>query len=668
MIKNLVLAETEAKVYSLQKIFGAEYTVICIKPVLEFSQFNETPTKFTLYDSILISPSDEETLLSKLQGVKYIYLAFEPTPFGEAQSLAIKARYKASKRVYKRLWCAKLDESTVKNALISNRKFERKLASHFLTDQYLHHLIYKRLSGQAVKTETNIKLKSWIDIFILNLISQNKETNNNSKNETIGHFKIKDKIINAQLVSVNDEEIDVSDVHFFKALAIELNQQKFKVSTVTNEVHTIDAPQCFNLAKLVHAAAYQHDMSCAQIVDQVNILYQGNNGINNLLPLVSFPFVNSQFIKDSERNIVRHKILHDYGVDYLGNKTAPEMDAIENFEAIRPTVYDASKKIKVLPKKLFQLYELIYNRTIASEMIDAKTKRAVVEISSDNDRYKFKAIGEEYEKRGFTVVYKNGKLTPGIGITINKNSELSLVRVSQQKNSNKRPQFLTKILDKLLTVGFENSLEPVRAICRLETEGLLKYANGPYSLTSFGRSILKSFQKNNPELFNDVFVTHLINLSQNIYLGKISPEQCFIEANKLSKYQESINRTKKSLAEFNERDKVCPECSEKMIVRSGKFGKFLACSSYPKCNFTSSISIGVNCPQLGCSGDVIERKTKNNKTFFGCNRYPSCKFASWEKPINIVCPQCKNLYLVIRGFDYHCPACSFKIVKKEFAA
>ena len=130
------------------------------------------------------------------------------------------------------------------------------------------------------------------------------------------------------------------------------------------------------------------------------------------------------------------------------------------------------------------------------------------------------------------------------------------------------------------------------------------------------------------------------------------PENC--------QYVEPVSSTPQNTY-INEK---CAECGSPMVVREGKFGRFLACSKFPKCSFTKAYPIGVRCPREGCGGEIVEKKTRNGRIFYGCNFYPNCKFASWQRPENILCENCGNLYLVFKtdGFEkfYQCPKCHKK--------
>ena len=107
-----------------------------------------------------------------------------------------------------------------------------------------------------------------------------------------------------------------------------------------------------------------------------------------------------------------------------------------------------------------------------------------------------------------------------------------------------------------------------------------------------------------------------------------------------------------------------------MVVKEGRFGRFLACSNYPDCKTTKAIPTGIKCPRDGCDGDVVEKKTRRGKTFWGCSKYPKCDFASWYKPVNQECPECKSPYLVEKdtkaaGPHLYCPECKHKILKEK---
>jgi len=120
-------------------------------------------------------------------------------------------------------------------------------------------------------------------------------------------------------------------------------------------------------------------------------------------------------------------------------------------------------------------------------------------------------------------------------------------------------------------------------------------------------------------------------------------------------------------------DEVCDKCGSKMLVKNGRFGKFLACSGFPKCKYTKPFldKIGVSCPEEGCSGEIIRKKTKKGRTFYGCSNYPKCSFVSWNKPVNKKCPQCNHILVISKdkknGFYYKCSnsACDYKHFIKE---
>ncbi len=117
-------------------------------------------------------------------------------------------------------------------------------------------------------------------------------------------------------------------------------------------------------------------------------------------------------------------------------------------------------------------------------------------------------------------------------------------------------------------------------------------------------------------------------------------------------------------------DEICEKCGSAMVIKNGRFGKFLACSNYPACRNTKPVKVGVKCPEEGCKGDIIEKRTRKGKLFFGCDQFPKCRFASWDRPVAVACPVCQNPFMVEKGQTsggtvHQCPKCGFRKEKEE---
>jgi DNA topoisomerase-1 len=122
------------------------------------------------------------------------------------------------------------------------------------------------------------------------------------------------------------------------------------------------------------------------------------------------------------------------------------------------------------------------------------------------------------------------------------------------------------------------------------------------------------------------------------------------------------------LEPVDEVEEICDQCGAKMVVKQGRYGRFLACTNYPDCRNTKSISTGIQCPIAGCGGQIVEKKSRKGRAFYGCSRYPACKFASWYKPVAKSCPVCGHAYLELRtskakGRVHYCPACRKPVEK-----
>ena len=123
-------------------------------------------------------------------------------------------------------------------------------------------------------------------------------------------------------------------------------------------------------------------------------------------------------------------------------------------------------------------------------------------------------------------------------------------------------------------------------------------------------------------------------------------------------------------AEKQKTDKKCEKCGSDMVIKTGRFGRFMACSGYPDCKNTMAMTLGIACPKDGCKGELVEKKTKTGRMFYGCSSYPKCDFASWDKPVDKPCPVCKNPYLLAKiskakGDFFKCPTCKHEVLSEQ---
>jgi len=364
---------------------------------------------------------------------------------------------------------------------------------------------------------------------------------------------------------------------------------------------------------------------------------------------------------------IRNIIEKDFGKNYLPLKPAfyktRNKAAQEAHEAIRPTFPDRKPEdIKSsLNKNQFALYNLIWQRTIACQMTPAVFDATAIDIETDKSRskniYVFRANGNVIKFDGFLKVWPT-KTEDVIIPKLKINEILNLIKLIPSQHFTQSPfPYSEAMLIKALEehgIGRPSTYAPT--LETIQNRGYVaKRAKYLYP-TEIGTLVNNLLVEHFPRIVDIGFTAEMENELDEIAGGKkkwvptIKKFYIPFEKNLKIKYQEL---DKKEITE-EKSEEICEKCGAPMIIKLGRFGKFLACSNFPKCRNTKSIdtSIGVICPN--CGGNIIERNTKKGKIFYGCSNYPKCDFALWDRPTGEKCPQCGSLLVKNRFNKVKC--------------
>ncbi|MBN1153294.1 type I DNA topoisomerase [candidate division KSB1 bacterium] len=402
-------------------------------------------------------------------------------------------------------------------------------------------------------------------------------------------------------------------------------------------------------------------------------------------------------------------------------------------EAIRPTSMHRDPKSlkKFLTAEQFKLYELIWNRFIACQMKPAKLHQTTLDIaagdSSDKERYIFRTTGSVVIFRGFLQVYEdylepNGDddstdNQPNLPENLVIGQKLELLDLISDQHFTKPParyseSSLVKELDNL-GIGRPSTYSLI--ISTLMLRKYIERNNKQLVPTDLGRTVNKILVLNFPDLFNVKFTAKMeaeldkiesgdlkyLAVMHDFYkplsaaLHRVEQEKEIIKESLIEETDEMCPKCGSKLiarwgrngkfigcsaypdckytrpleAEQVVQDEICEKCGRPMVIKVGRFGRFLACSGYPECNNAKPYSLRVPCPKPDCDGEVIERKSKRGKVFYGCSNYPNCDFVTWYKPVAKKCPNCQSPYLEERysqrdGEYLYCPKCKTKYEKE----
>ncbi len=449
--------------------------------------------------------------------------------------------------------------------------------------------------------------------------------------------------------------------------------------------------------------------------------------------LITYMRTDSTRLSEDAVREIRDYIYQNYGKEYLPHdprlfkKGKASQDA---HEAIRPTSAKHSPKAvkKYLDPEMFDLYELIWNRFVACQMSPAVAEQTTVDIRGGE--YLFRATDAIPTFRGFLQVYddmvdeaeKQNDEDPATKLPANlrPDERADLTNILPNQHFTKPPARFTEssLVRELEALGIGRPSTYALIVDTIQARKYVEQRERRLYPTTLGQAVNKILVQNFPHIFTVGFTAKMEEELDTIASGKQTYQQVMEDfylpfIRDLEGVDKNSAAIKKSLQEST--DEVCPlcgkpmiikwgrngrfmacsgypackstkplpeeqeltkhavgikcdQCGGDMIVKGGKFGAFLGCSNYPTCKNTRPLSIGVSCPKCK-DGDVIERKTKRKRMFYGCSRYPDCDFASWEKPVARVCDTCGNEYMVqkynqTRGEYLVCPACKAEVAKE----
>ena len=480
----------------------------------------------------------------------------------------------------------------------------------------------------------------------------------------------------------------------------------------------------FITSTMQQAAARVLRYSTSKIMTVAQQLYEGVKiPGKGSVGLISYMRTDSTRISNEAMDSVRQLIGQQYGNSYLPEKPRffkGKKSAQDAHEAIRPTYLDPEFHPQALQSHLstdqYKLYDLIWKRFLASQMEPAIFDKTVVEITGGN--YLFRSEGEIMVFDGYLKVYgrdleENGnEENVAIPAGLEKGQPLDLKKIDPKQNFTKPParyneSTLVKELDRL-NIGRPSTYAQI--ITTVMKRKYVQKTQNKLFATELGETVNTILIKQFPDIFNVKFTAEMEDELDKIASGDYKYEvvmndfyQPFTAAmENANKAQEQIKsdlqettgekcdlcgkvmvirwgrngrfmacsgypecKNTKPLEDQPEpqmSDEKCEKCGHPMVIKVGRFGKFLACSHYPECKNTKPIPLGIKCPKADCGGDVIERRSKRGKTFYGCSNYPKCDFVSWNRPANKKCDTCGNNYLLekyskAKGNFLECPEC-----------
>jgi len=656
---KLLIVESPAKIYTLKKYLDDSFQ---IKATL--GHVRDLPKKELGIDTehnfepkYVITPSRRKTvkdIKEIAEQAEIVYLATDLDREGEAISWHImqaaglqsqisnlkSQNHKQKQKVY-RITFHEITKSAILDALKNPRALNMDLVDAQQARRVLDRLVGYKLSPFLWRKVMKGLSAGRVQSVAVRLVVEREEEIEKFKPdeywEILASLKNKkDQEFPAKLVSKDSKTIDklqIKSEKDAKEIEDELENEKYQVAGIVSEAVEKYSFPPYTTSTFQQDVTYKLGFSAKRAMRLAQDLYEAGK--------ITYMRTDSVNLAWIAINSIRKYIGEQIGKDYLpekprGFKTKTK-GAQEAHEAIRPTfvgTVHSDLKNKKFTEDHFKIYDLIWKRAVASQMKPAILDTQKIDIIAG--KYGFSASAQQIKFDGFTKVYpvKFGEQEMA---EVEKDEILALQKLNKSQHFTKPSARYNQasLIKKLEELGIGRPSTYASIVDTIQQRGYVNFQNRYFMPTDTGRIVNKMLVDNFSNIVDYKFTAKMENDLDDVADGKLPWQKAvgdfYVPFEKNLKEKEE--KVQKQEIEIEGDGEPCSKCGKPMAVKTGKFGKFLACTGYPDCKTTKNIQqkIGIKCPDCK-DGDVIERRSKKGKMFYGCSRYPDCKFVSWTRP------------------------------------
>ncbi|MBN2398686.1 MAG: type I DNA topoisomerase [Deltaproteobacteria bacterium] len=753
MPRSLIIVESPTKVKTIQKYLGPEFEVKAsvghIKDLPKKTLGIDIDNNFEpIYEVI----SEKKKVISELKKAAKkadtILLAPDPDREGEAIAWHVAGEIDGEKKIYRVLFndlTKKTVIAAIHNPLELNvNKYEAQQARRILdrlVGYQISPILWKkvqrglsagRVQSVAVRIicDREAEIRAFVSEEYWNIIAL-------LEGKTPPPFE-------ARLTKIGAKKPDLTNESQARDILEELKGVPFTARKVEKKETKRSPAPPFTTSKLQQEASRRLRFSAKKTMSVAQRLYEGITlGEEGPVGLITYMRTDSVRIAAEALEEARAYVGEVYGKEFLPSKARvfkSSKSSQDAHEAIRPTATAyAPHTIKpYLKSDEFRLYQLIWNRFLASQMNPALFDQTTIDIQAGHCL--FRAQGSVMKFPGFTAAYTettdkedNGDdpaAGPGTSRLpeVSEGDELTLLSLEPQQSFTQPPPRFSEatLVKELEEKGIGRPSTYAAIISTIQNRNYVKLEGGRFHPTELGAVVNELLVENFPNIMNVKFTASMEDQLDMIEEGKLTRHKTLEDfytpfRSELERAVEEMRNIKReetptdlvcdrcgspmvikwgkngkflacsnypeckntgniaqdengaiSKAQAQSTDITCDACGRKMVIKEGRFGRFLGCSGYPECRHTKPLDIGVPCPREGCGGSLCEKRSKRGKVFYGCSNYPDCTYALWDRPIPQSCPLCGHPFLVEkqsrgRGTVRACPAkgCGYKESEQE---
>ncbi|WOE70060.1 type I DNA topoisomerase [Hydrogenimonas thermophila] len=729
-MKNLIIVESPAKARTIKNFLGKDYEVIASKGHIRDLPKHSFGIKIedNQFQPQYRVDKDHSDIVKQIKDLAkksdQIYIATDEDREGEAIGYHIAKAIGKDPQTLPRIVFHEITKSAIQNALENPRKINMDQVNAQQARRLLDRIVGYKLSPLlASKIQKGLSAGRVQSSALKITVDREREIQAFKPVEYWSIDALFKPEIDANLVEYKGKKIEKMTIGNEKdAREIEtvLKDEVYHVKSIEKKQRKSSTPPPFMTSTLQQSASGRLSFSPKKTMMIAQKLYEGVKTDKGQMGVITYMRTDSLNIAKEAQDAARETILKTYGEDYLPEKpkiyTSKSKGAQEAHEAIRPTRLDFTPEIasKYLSADELKLYKLIYNRFLASQMTDAILESQTILFASENGI--FKASGRKLLFDGFYRVMgydDKDKLLP----ELKEGEEIPLEKLTANQHFTEPPPRYTEasLIKKLESLGIGRPSTYAPTISLLVSREYLKIEKRQLIPTPIAFTVIEILEKHFPEIVDSNFTAEMEEKLDEVAEKKVDWQKLLLDF--YTPFIEKVEKGKKEIKSLKKAEPIgreCPECGSELLLRSGRFGEFIACSNYPKCKYTEAIekdgeeaptpqttdevcdkcgapmviksgrrgsflacsaypkckntkplekpkSLEVKCPE--CGGELLERNSRRGK-FFGCSNYPKCKFVSKFEPTEKKCPECDYAMAkrTFRGKEvYECIKCKHRI-------
>lgn len=675
MAKYLVIVESPAKVKTIKKFLGANYEVMASnghvrdlpKSQLGFSPENDFELK---YITIRGKGDILAALRKEVKKAEKIYLATDPDREGEAISWHLYHALKLEgKKVY-RITFNEITKTAVKEALKNPREINMTLVDAQQVRRVLDRMVGYRISPVLWAKVKRGLSAGRVQSAALRIICEREEEISDFVPEeywtldAVLHVQGEKKPLTAKYYGREEKKTVIKDEEQLQGILKNLEGADWKIAEKKKGERVKKAPLPFTTSTLQQEASKVLNFSTQKTMRIAQQLYEGVDiKANGTVGVITYLRTDSTRISEEASQAAANYIEEVYGEAYVAKQVQEKKSdrkIQDAHEAIRPTdITRTPAAIKdSLTRDQFRLYQLIWKRFVASRMNGALYETTSVKIGAAGEIFTVSASRLKFD--GFLSVYEQEdekEETAVLSGNLDKDSKLTLQELEHKQHFTQPPAHYTEaaVVRALEERGIGRPSTYAPTITTLLARRYIVKEEKNIYVTEIGEVVDKMMREAFPTIVDVNFTATMEALLDGVELGEV--EWKTIIRNFYPDLDEAVKKAEKQLEEVEIKDELseefCDVCGRQMVIKYGPHGRFLACPGFPECKNTKPYfeKIGISCPK--CGGDIVMKKTRKGRKYYGCTGNPDCDFMVWQRPSGVLCEKCGNM-MVEKGNKLVC--------------